>query len=61
MARLTDEEINELVELGEKIQMDLSCDANNIGLPCKTDRFSAIDHMVKYLKIHGIHIQSEED
>ena len=53
---LTDEKVEELVELGKQIQMDLSCDANGYGLPCKTDRFEAIRNMIRYLEIHHMKI-----
>ena len=52
MNRLTDKEINRLVELGADIQRCLSCDINDTGLPCRTDRFEAVDLMKKYLRIH---------
>ena len=52
MNRLTDKEINKLVELGVDIQKCLSCDINDTGLPCRTDRFEAVELMQKYLRIH---------
>ena len=51
---LTDEEITELKDLGERIQLDLSCDANGTGLPCRTDRLEAVKNMVRYLEIHDL-------
>ena len=51
MNRLTDKEINKLVELGKNIQLCLSCNINDTGLPCATDRFEAVDLMKKYLEI----------
>ena len=54
MNRLTDKEINKLVELGADIQLCLSCDINDTGLPCRTDRFEAVELMQKYLKIHNV-------
>lgn len=54
MNRLTDKEINKLVELGADIQLCLSCDINDTGLPCRTDRFTAVELMQKYLKIHNV-------
>ena len=53
MNRLTDKEINRLVELGADIQLCLSCDINDTGLPCRTDRFEAVNLMKKYLEIHN--------
>ena len=49
---LSDIEIEKLVKLGDNIQKDLSCDANGTGLPCRTDRFEAVELMKKYLRIH---------
>jgi hypothetical protein len=50
---LTNKETSWLVELGQDIQADLSCDANGTGLPCRTDRLSAVDSMKRYLEIHN--------
>ena len=49
---LTDEEIERLIILGEIIQANLSCDINGEGLPCRTDRLSAVQLMKEYLSIH---------
>ena len=53
---LTNKETSWLVELGQDIQADLSCDANGTGLPCRTDRLSAVDSMKRYLEIHGMKV-----
>tara|TARA_Y100001951_G_scaffold99216_1_gene100960 strand:+ start:295 stop:462 length:168 start_codon:yes stop_codon:yes gene_type:complete len=53
MNRLTDKEINKLVKLGKNIQLCLSCNINDTGLPCATDRFEAVELMKKYLEIHN--------
>ena len=50
---LTTQEQEELFRLGEDIQKDLSCDANGIGIPCRTDRLSAVENMKRYLEIHN--------
>jgi len=50
--RVTEKEIKELVELGKNIQLCLSCNINDTGLPCRTDRFEAVTLMKKYLGIH---------
>ena len=50
---LTAREQEELVKLGEDIQAGLSCDANGIGIPCRTDRLSAVENMKRYLEIHN--------
>ena len=54
---LTDAELEELAELGSLITIDLSCDVNGTGVPCRTDRLAAVEHMKRYLEIHDIHIQ----
>mgnify|MGYP003148566431 CR=1 FL=1 len=50
---LSNKEIKEISKLGKKIQTSLSCDINGQGIPCRTDRFSAIEDMIEYLKIHN--------
>ena len=50
---LNAQEQEELFRLGDDIQKDLSCDANGTGLPCRTDRLSAVENMKRYLEIHG--------
>ena len=50
---LSDIEIEELFRLGDDIKKDLSCDANGIGIPCRTDRLSAVENMKRYLEIHN--------
>ena len=50
---LTNQEQEELFRLGEDIQAGLSCDANGTGLPCRTDRLSAVENMKRYLEIHN--------
>ena len=50
---LNSQEQEELFRLGDDIQKDLSCDANGIGIPCRTDRLSAVENMKRYLEIHG--------
>ena len=52
---LTEEDLVELAELGTKIQLGLSCDANGTGMPCRTDRLEAVKNMVRYLEIHDLH------
>ena len=34
MTTLSNQELEKLVDLGKKIQLSLSCDANEIGIPC---------------------------
>ena len=54
---LTNQEQEELSRLGEDIQAGLSCDANGTGIPCRTDRLSAVANMKRYLEIHGYKIK----
>ena len=54
---LNAQEQEELFRLGDDIQKDLSCDANGTGLPCRTDRLSAVENMKRYLEIHGFKIK----
>ena len=49
---LTVQERDELVKLGTAIKMDLDCDANGTGEPCRTDRLEAVSNMKRYLEIH---------
>ena len=50
---MTSEEMQRLGELGKSIQQSLSCDINDNGIPCRTDRFCAVTDMVEYLSIHN--------
>ena len=50
---LNDKEVKRLGELGQAIQGGLSCDINDNGIPCRTDRLDAIKHMKEYLEIHN--------
>ena len=54
---LSNIEIEELFRLGDDIKKDLSCDANGTGLPCRTDRLSAVENMKRYIEIHGYKIK----
>ena len=53
---LSNKEIDQLIDCGKAIQEDLMCDANGTGLPCRTDRLSAVESMKEYLEIHGYKI-----
>ncbi len=53
---LSNKDIKKLVKLGGDIQLDLGCDVNETGLPCRTDRFSAVESMIEYLEIHGMKV-----
>ena len=50
---LNKKEIKKLNELGKKIQLSLDCDINAQGIPCRSDRFQALEDMIEYLKIHN--------
>ena len=58
---LSNQEQEELFRLGDDIKNDLSCDANGTGLPCRTDRFSAVENMIRYLEIHGMKVIKDPD
>ena len=50
---LNKKEIKMLIELGKKIQLGLGCDINGTGLPCRHDRLSVVDDMIKYIMTHN--------
>lgn len=49
---LTDAELDDLALIGNVIKMSLECDVNETGVPCRTDRVTAVEAMVMYLEIH---------
>ena len=53
---LTKAEQRKLCRLGEAISIDLGCNANGNGLPCRTCRFEAVENMIEYLRIHDIEV-----
>jgi len=53
---LSQKEIEKLKKLGKAIVMDLSCNINGENFPCRTCRFTAIENMIEYLKIHDIEV-----
>jgi len=48
---LSDAEVKRLAELGKKIMLSLSCDINAEGMPCRTDRLTAVFLMKEYVRI----------
>ena len=54
---LTIKEMSQLEDLGEKIKLDLGCDLNGTGIPCRTDRLEAVSNMIKYISIHGYKVE----
>ena len=50
---LNKDEIKELAKLGKEIRIELSCDINDQGIPCRTGRFAVVDLMKRYLEIHN--------
>lgn len=46
-------QIRHLKNVGDKIRISLSCDANNGIGPCGTDRLEAVRLMATYLRMHG--------
>ena len=57
---LTDEEIKRLIYLGKNIRLNLSCNINGTGFPCRSDRLSAVRLMKKYLIIHSERIDESK-
>ncbi len=57
---LNKKEIKKLANLGKGILANLSCDVNGMGIPCRTDRFAAIESMIEYLKIHDYKITNKQ-
>jgi hypothetical protein len=57
---LNDKEVKRLGELGQAIQGGLSCDINDNGILCRTDRLDAVKHMKEYLEIHGYTVKSNQ-
>tara|TARA_B100002003_G_scaffold25170_1_gene20818 strand:+ start:78 stop:350 length:273 start_codon:yes stop_codon:yes gene_type:complete len=57
---LSNKEIKKLSKLGKNIQVSLSCDINGQGIPCRTDRFTAVEDMIEYLKIHNFKFLGED-
>jgi len=57
---LTDSDIEELVVLGKRLVLGLSCNANGDDFPCRSDRIQVINDMVQYLKIHDLIIIEKE-
>ena len=49
---LSNNEIDRLILLGDRIKQDLSCNLNGTGFPCRSDRMSAINCMEEYLEIN---------
>ena len=58
---LNSTEIKSLKDLGEKIKLDLGCDLNGTGIPCRTDRLEAVNNMIKYISIHGYRVEVSND
>ena len=57
---LSNKEIDQLIDCGKAIQEDLMCDANGTGLPCRTDRLSAVESMKDYLEIHDYIVRHKD-
>lgn len=51
---LTPKDVSTLSVLGHQIMGSLSCNINDNGIPCRTDRLEAVQLMIKYLEIHDI-------
>ena len=57
---LTAEEIKKLAHLGDGIMKALCCDAGANGTPCETDRRTAVEFMIEYVKLHGYEVRSQK-
>jgi len=53
---LTDKEVETLIDLFDKIKLDLSDD----GLPTRTNRLEAVENMKKVIEIHGYDISAQK-
>ena len=53
---LTDKEVETLIDLFDKIKLDLSDD----GLPTRTNRLEAVENMKKVIEIHGYDISEQK-
>lgn len=53
---LNNKELRQLASLGQKIRKNLGCNINGHDIPCRTCRFSAVNAMKKYLKIHNFEV-----
>ena len=51
---LSDDDVQELVLLGQMICDSLKCNVNGDKFPCRTDRLSAVEIMKRYLAIHDV-------
>ena len=57
---LDSKERKKLAQIGNEIYNSLYCSEGGDGLPCRTDRLSAVDGMKKYLEIHDYKITKKE-
>ncbi len=53
---LTDKEVEILIDLFDKIKLDLS----DSGLPTRTNRLEAVENMKKVIEIHGYDISEQK-
>jgi hypothetical protein len=53
---LTDKEVKILIDLFDKIKLDLS----DSGLPTRTNRLEAVENMKKVIEIHGYDISEQK-
>jgi len=53
---LNDKELKELARLGKAIKLDLDCDLDNDGVPCRSCRFEVVKNMKRYLKLHDLEV-----
>lgn len=56
---LTEKDLVDLKDLGNRISSGLDCDINGYGVPCRTDRLAVVKHMKKYLEIHDYKVSQK--
>jgi hypothetical protein len=53
---INDSGMEQLARLGKTIAAGLSCDINDTGVPCRTDRLAIVEAMKGYLRLHGYQV-----
>mgnify|MGYP005821319803 CR=1 FL=1 len=53
---LTRSDLKELARLGKAISRALACDINGTGIPPRSERFDAVNNMVKYIELHDYEV-----
>jgi hypothetical protein len=53
---INDSGMEQLACLGQTIAAGLSCDINETGVPCRSDRLAIVEAMKGYLRLHGYQV-----